>query len=186
MSSTSDATPDSTGSLDGESDSDIELAARAWSRELAGIDTDWFLVTTTIQRLAQQVEREFADVARRHGLRAGDLRVLLALRRSPEYRLSPAQLFRHLLITSGAVSKQIDQLAEAGHVVRRADPDSPRGIQIHLEPSGHRVAEEAMREISTSFCGLDQLSTEDRHEALRATMTLEHLFRLGRHAVPTD
>ncbi|MET8285325.1 MarR family winged helix-turn-helix transcriptional regulator [Streptomyces sp. NPDC048448] len=141
--------------------------AEAWARELPGLDLMPFLVSGGILRLAQQVERAFTAVARSSGIGPGDLRVLLALRRSaPDYAMSPTALFKRLMITSGAVSKQVDRLAELGLVERVSDPDVLRGVLIGLKPAGSTIAEDAMRRISTSFCGLENLSAAEAGRAL--------------------
>ncbi|MEU0033598.1 MarR family transcriptional regulator [Streptomyces sp. NPDC006333] len=149
--------------------------ADAWARELPSLDLTPFLVSGGILRLSQQVERAFTAVARSNGIGPGDLRVLLALRRSgPDYAMSPTALFKRLMITSGAVSKQVDRLAELELVERVSDPDILRGVLISLKPAGRTIAENAMLRISTSFCGLENLSAA---EAGRALEVLGHLQR---------
>jgi DNA-binding MarR family transcriptional regulator len=140
---------------EGESAGLAAIAAQ-WERELPALELRSFLVSSTILRLAARIEREFAAKSRSRGLGPGDMRVLLTLRRSgPPYALSPTALFRSLMITSGAVSKQVDRLAELGLVERAADPDQLRGILIRLRPAGHAAAEDMMREVCTSFAGLE-------------------------------
>ncbi|GAA4536830.1 MarR family winged helix-turn-helix transcriptional regulator [Pseudonocardia xishanensis] len=155
--------------------SNLDEIADAWASELPALDPTPFLLSAGILRLAQQIERAFAAVARQSGIGPGDLRILLALRRSaPDYALSPTVLFKRLMITSGAVSKQVDRLEDLGLVERIRDPDVLRGVLIRLEPAGRVVAEEAMTQISTSFCGLEGLAEAEAAE------TLEVLARLQR------
>jgi DNA-binding MarR family transcriptional regulator len=135
---------------------DLPSIAAQWQRELPGLELRSFLVSSTILRLAARIEREFAAKSRERGLGPGDMRVLLTLRRSgPSYALSPTALFRSLMVTSGAVSKQVDRLAELGLVERAADPGQLRGVLIRLRPAGRAVAEDMMREVCTSFAGLE-------------------------------
>jgi len=145
-----------------------EVAA-LWSAELPDLDLNPFLVSGTIMRLAQRLERVFTATARARGVGPGELRILLALRRSgPKYALSPTALFRSLMITSGAVSKQVDRLAELGLVARVADPDVLRGVLIQLRLAGRETAEDAMREICSANGGLENLSSEDASTVLSA------------------
>lgn len=147
--------------------SELSEIADAWARELPGLDLTPFLVSAGILRLSQQVERAFTTVARSSGIGPGDLRVLLALRRSaPDCAMSPTALFKQLMITSGAVSKQVDRLSELGLVERVADPDILRGVLISLKPAGRTIAEDAMLRISTSFCGLENLGATEAGHAL--------------------
>jgi DNA-binding MarR family transcriptional regulator len=142
---------------EGES-ADLASIAAQWERELPALDLRSFLVSSSILRLAARIEREFTAKSRDRGLGPGDMRVLLTLRRSgPSYALSPTALFRSLMVTSGAVSKQVDRLAELGLVERTADPDQLRGVLIRLRPAGRAVAEDMMREVCTSFAGLEGL-----------------------------
>lgn len=105
------------------------------------------------------------------------MRILLVLGRSaPRYAASPTELFRQLLITSGAVSKQIDRLVEIGLVTRVADPDVLRGLLVRLEPAGKEIADAAMREICSSrYSGLDQLGEEQIHICLDLLTRLQEL-----------
>jgi DNA-binding MarR family transcriptional regulator len=153
---------------------DPRRAAASWSEELDGLDVTSFMVAATVQRLSQHIERAFVAVARRHRLGPGDLRILLALRRSgPSCALSPTELFRRLLITSGAVSKQVDRLVEVGLVTRVADPDTLRGLLVRLEPGGRAIADAAMREICSDFLGLQRLDAEQARRALDALGELQ-------------
>ena len=153
-----------------------EVAA-LWSAELPGLDLNPFLVSGTIMRLAQRLERVFTATARARGVGPGELRILLALRRSaPRYALSPTALFRRLMITSGAVSKQVDRLVELGHVTRMADPDVLRGVLIQLQPSGREIAEDAMREICSANGGLENLSQGDAGTVLDALSLVGHVL----------
>ncbi len=146
----------------------VEVAER-WMHELGDLDTTPFLLVSTVQRLRGHLERAFTGLAKEYGLRPADLRVLLALRRSgPDYALSPSALFRQLMITSGAVSKQIDQLADRGLVTRVADPDVLRGLLVRLEPAGREIAEQAMRRICLSYCGLETLDGAEAQSVLAA------------------
>ena len=165
------STSDSNLRVSPPDDQEREPAAVAalWSAELPDLDLNPFLVSGTIMRLAARLERVFTATARARGVGPGELRVLLALRRSgPRYALSPTALFRSLMITSGAVSKQVDRLEELGLVARVADPDALRGVLIQLQPTGRQTAEDAMREICSANGGLENLSDQDAHTVLRA------------------
>jgi DNA-binding MarR family transcriptional regulator len=161
--------------------------AALWSVELPDLDLNPFLVSGTIMRLAQRLERVFTATARARGVGPGELRILLALRRSgPRYALSPTVLFRSLMITSGAVSKQVDRLAELGLVARVADPDVLRGVLIQLRPAGREMAEDAMREICSANGGLENLSDEDARTVLRALSLLSTVLDEAEHARRPD
>jgi len=101
-------------------------------------DLDAFVFRAAITRIATTVDHEFRVLARGVGLSVGELRVLLALRRAPApHALRPAELLRQLLVTSGAISKQIDRL-ERRRLVRRVR------ARAQLTVHGLRVVNDAM------------------------------------------
>lgn len=147
----------------------LEAMAEDWHREMPDLELRPFLVTAAVLRLAQHIERVFTERTRRRGLGPGDMRVLLALRRSrPPHQLSPTALLRQLMITSGAVSKQVDRLAALGLVERIADPDVLRGVLIRLTPAGGETAEDMMTEVCSSFAGLERMSAAEADEVIAA------------------
>jgi DNA-binding MarR family transcriptional regulator len=91
------------------------------------------------------------------------MRVLFALRRGGRpYSKRPTDLFKSLLVTSGAITKQVDRLARIDLVERLPDPEHRGGYLIHLTRQGKRVADAAMEmfsrkwSIHTAFAGLNQ------------------------------
>ena len=123
-----------------------------WQRERPDVDLTAFLISGAIKLIDQEFEGVFRRLAQAEfGIGPGDLRVLLALRRSgPDRPQRPTDLFQSLLITSGAVTKQVDRLVERGLVERLADPSYQRGSLIHLTAEGTKVADRAIEAICTT------------------------------------
>ncbi len=124
-----------------------------WLVRKPHLDTSIIRAIVLIYSLSQQMENEFRDLARsRFSLRVGDLRILFALRRSPDSGgLRPTELFRSLLITSSAVTKQVDRLIARGLVKRCPDPDTRKSFRVRLTAAGRRTADAAIQEIMESF-----------------------------------
>jgi DNA-binding MarR family transcriptional regulator len=124
-----------------------------WLVRKPHLDTSVIRTIVLIYSLSQQMENEFRDLARsRFLLRVGDLRILFALRRSGESGgLRPTELFRSLLITSSAVTKQVDRLIARGLVKRCPDPDTRKSFRVKLTPAGRRTADAAIQAIMESF-----------------------------------
>ena len=79
------------------------------------------------------------------GLNGGDYGVLAALRRAgAPHRLTPTDLARHRMMTSGGMTAAIDRLERKGLVTRLPNPDDRRGSLIELSADGLRRVEEAM------------------------------------------
>lgn len=116
----------------------IDSAIENWQSELPDIDTYSFQLVSLITMMGVQVESEFRAYSQSaFDMGTGDLRVLLSLRRAlPNYSRTPVQLEKSLLVTSGAITKQIYRLEARGLVERQRHSDGKRGWMIHLTPKG--------------------------------------------------
>src|SRR5258705_4703224 len=83
--------------------------ATTWAKERPDLDPLDYLLHIYLIRIARIVERA-ADQRSKgsHGVSSAELRVLLALRRAGgNYSRRPTDLFHALLITSGAITKNV-------------------------------------------------------------------------------
>jgi DNA-binding MarR family transcriptional regulator len=145
----------------------LNLFIDEWRRERPDVDLTAFVIAAAIKQIDQQTEAEFRRVSAGLGIGAGDLRVLFALRRSGvDSPRRPTDLFQSLLVTSGAITKQVDRLVNEGLVERLPDPSYLRGSLIRLTRRGVKVADAAIEAIcsdETSIgAAISSLSAEDR------------------------
>ncbi|MFM0173295.1 MarR family winged helix-turn-helix transcriptional regulator [Paraburkholderia sediminicola] len=124
----------------------IEFITLQWQREHSELDLSNFLLAIYFMRLGTLVEQAFDKMCQGLcGISGSDMRVLLALRRSGHpYAKRPTDLYRALLVTSGAITKKIDRLASLGMVERQHDPSHGGGFIVHLTRKGLDVVEKAI------------------------------------------
>ena len=102
-------------------------------------------VLSRVSRLARHLDRARRQVFADHGLTVWEFDVLAALRRSgAPYQLSPGQLVRETLVTSGTMTNRIDRLAARGLLHRRADPLDRRGVHVRLTDEGRQRVDSAI------------------------------------------
>ena len=130
--------------------SPVRDIATSWARERPDLDPLDYLLPIYLIRIGRIVDRVGDRKWQRlFGLSASEIRMLFALRRSGgDYALRPTDLFRALLITSGAITKKIDHLEAAGLVKRRADPADKGGFLIHLTAKGKQAADQALESLA--------------------------------------
>ena len=88
----------------------LENFIAEWRRERPDLNLSAFSIAAAIKQIDQQTEAEFRRVSAGLGIGPGDLRVLFALRRSGvDNPRRPTDLFQSLLVTSGAITKQLDR-----------------------------------------------------------------------------
>ena len=86
-------------------------------------------------------------VYERHGLGEGEFDVLAALRRTgAPFERAPGELAAHTMVTTGAMTKRLDRLAEAGLVVRRAAEGDGRRRVVALTGRGREAIDAAFTE----------------------------------------
>src|SRR3954453_10013071 len=86
-----------------------------WRRELPDLDRAPMGVVGRISLLAQLLQDEIGPDSARYGLNGGEFDVLAALRRTgAPYRLTPTELSRALLVTSGGMTNRLRSLEERG------------------------------------------------------------------------
>lgn len=143
-----------------------------WARERPDLDTSLLAVSTRLVRLGRYLDRTVADHLAPFGLHEGEVNVLAALRRSgAPYVLTPTELYRSLLVSSGAMTNRLDRLEEAGLLERTPDPDDRRRVQVGLTAAGIALIDEAfadyLRSLSELFRDLDPARAGEVADVLR-------------------
>ena len=142
----------------------VATVVEQWRAERPDLDVSPLLVIGRVHRIAQALTPELVEVYARHGLGEGDFDVLATLRRQgTPYALTPSQLVERTMVTSGAVSKRVDRLAERGLVVRRPRQSDRRSVTVALTAKGRRVIDSAMEEhVANEARLLAGLDADDR------------------------
>jgi DNA-binding MarR family transcriptional regulator len=113
-----------------------------WRHAAPGVDRSAFAVVGRISRLARLLEPELEGVFAEHGINAGEFDVLAALRRAePHHMLTPTQLSRALIVTSGGMTKRLIALEGRGLIRRRPDRDDGRSTTVSLTAEGKRLVD---------------------------------------------
>lgn len=118
-----------------------------WRRERPDIDVSPQGIIGRLHRLAAHLTTELTTVYQRHGLGEGEFDVLAALRRAgAPFERAPGELAAHTMVTTGAMTKRLDRLTEAGLVVRRPAEVDGRRRMAALTPRGLEVIDAAFAE----------------------------------------
>ncbi|WP_426245698.1 MarR family winged helix-turn-helix transcriptional regulator [Nocardioides sp. LHG3406-4] len=153
-----------------------------WNAERPDLDVSPMGVIGRLHRLADALNEQLRPVFAAAGLTDGEYDVLAALRRSgTPYELTPGELSASTLVTSGAVTKRLDRLEQAGLVTREVSAEDGRSRRIRLTPSGLELIDRVVEQhIANEHRLLSDLSDLERS---RLAHLLEHWGRsaeLGR------
>jgi DNA-binding MarR family transcriptional regulator len=127
---------------------EVDRLIAAWRRERPDLDVAPMHVLSRVTRLSRHLDlarrQAFAD----RGLEASEFDVLSALRRAgAPYELSPGQLVRETLVTSGTMTNRVDRLAGKGLVRRLPDPADRRGVIVQLTAEGRTRVDGALEQL---------------------------------------
>ena len=145
---------------------DVDAIVDAWRRERPDLDVSPLQVLSRVSRLARRLDLDRAQAFAQHNLEGWEFDVLSALRRAGRpYQLSPGQLVRQTLVTSGTMTNRVDRLTRRGLVERSADPTDRRGVIVRLTEEGQRTVDAAMADLLDRERELlGELPLEDRED----------------------
>lgn len=132
----------------------VDRVLEQWGRERPDLDVSPMGVIGRLGRLTRLLDAELRATFARHGLDPASFDVLATLRRNgPPHRLTPTELMRSAMITSGAVSQRLDRLEARGLVVRVPNAADGRGVLVALTDEGLALIDRALP---------DHVETENR------------------------
>src|SRR4051794_40842293 len=145
---------------------EVDELVAAWRRERTDLDLAPVEVFSRISRLARLLDRARRDAFIAHEIEPWEFDVLAALRRAGKpYRLSPGQLLRETMVTSGTMTNRIDRLSQRGLVERSPDPHDRRGVLVGLTATGKRAVDGAFETLLASERELlSELSAAERRD----------------------
>jgi DNA-binding MarR family transcriptional regulator len=130
-------------SLNPGSSDHVDQVREQWRAVRPDLDTWPVGIVARVGRLAAYFDEAVNDLMRRYGLARSSWDVLASLRRAgPPYELSPTQLYRGLMRTSGAMTNRLRRLEDAGLIERVPDPEDGRGLRVRLSPAGLRLVDD--------------------------------------------
>jgi DNA-binding MarR family transcriptional regulator len=169
---------------------EVDLIVAAWQHEVPGLDVEPLRVLSRLTRLARHLDLARRTAFAEHGLEVWEFDVISALRRAgAPYELSPGDLVKQTLSTSGTMTNRVDRLARRGLVERLPDPDDRRGVRVRLTATGRRLSEDALKALLARERGAARESRRLRAEPARGPPRAAHdplreLTRADPPAVP--
>ncbi|OPC78901.1 MarR family transcriptional regulator [Embleya scabrispora] len=123
----------------------VDLVLEQWGTQRPDLDASPMAVLARLSRAARLVGTELTRTFAEHGLDASSFDVLATLRRNPPpHRLSPTELMRSSMVTSGAITQRLDRLEARGLVSRSADESDGRSVLVALTDAGRELIDEAL------------------------------------------
>lgn len=144
----------------------VDQLINDWAHEMPELETSAMGIVGRVLRLGRVFEARANAALKPFGLNYTDLDVLATLRRSgAPYRLTPKELMRSVLITSGAMTAALDRLAAADLIERVANANDRRSTSAQLTGAGADLIEKAIVvRFKEAADAVDHLSADDRRK----------------------
>jgi DNA-binding MarR family transcriptional regulator len=154
----------------------IDEMNAAWERELPELDPSPLEIVGRAIIIAQYLERSVNAALEPLGLSLGQFDILATLRRQgPAGKMTPTQLMKSVMLSSGGMTNRIDRLEQAGLLRREEDPNDRRGVVVGLTMKGREVIEKAaaarFAEAKESLPPLNGNQTKELGAMLRSWLT---------------
>lgn len=145
---------------------EVDALVEAWARERPDLDVAPMRVLSRVTRLARHLDRQRAAAFSAHDLETWEFDVLAALRRAgAPNQLSPGQLLRETLVTSGTMTNRVDRLTTRGLVERDLHPEDKRGVLVRLTDPGRVAVDAALADLLVAERQLlAGVAEEDQHQ----------------------
>ncbi|MFI1970623.1 MarR family transcriptional regulator [Streptomyces cinnamoneus] len=132
----------------------VDHVLEQWAQRRPDLDVSPMAVIGRLQRLSLLVGSELRRTFAAHDLDAASFDVLATLRRSEApHRLTPAELMRSAMVTSGAITQRLDRLEARGLVTRTPSESDGRSVLVSLTDEGQDLIDRALP---------DHIATENR------------------------
>ncbi|GEL18881.1 MarR family winged helix-turn-helix transcriptional regulator [Pseudonocardia asaccharolytica] len=123
----------------------VDRILEQWAAERPDLDVSPMAVLGRLTRASLLVGAELRRTFSTHDLDAASFDVLATLRRSgPPYRLSPTELMRSAMVTSGAITQRLDRIQARGLVTRTPSDADGRGVHVTLTEDGRKLIDRAL------------------------------------------
>lgn len=133
---------------DGSRADEVDRLIAAWRRERPDLDVAPMQVLSRVSRLARHLNRQRSAAFAAHALETWEFDVLAALRRAGvPYQLSPGQLLRETMVTSGTMTNRVDRLEARGLVARDDHPEDRRAVLVRLTRTGLTTVDQALSDL---------------------------------------
>jgi DNA-binding MarR family transcriptional regulator len=130
----------------------VDRILEQWRAVRPDVDVSPMAVIGRLSRTSRLVDAELRRTFEGHGLDAASFDVLATLRRSGGV-LTPGELTRSAMVTSGAITQRLDRLEDRGLVTRARSTADGRGVRVQLTEEGRALIDAALP---------DHVATENR------------------------
>lgn len=120
----------------------VDKILQQWLTVRPDLDCSSMGVVGRLRRTSESWKEKLAVVFKAHDLSNIEFDILATIRRSGPEPITPTELYKTLMLSSGAVSTRIEQLVKRGLVERVASAEDRRSCKVALTTQGLTLIDE--------------------------------------------
>lgn len=122
----------------------VDLILQQWKRARPDLNCASMGIVGRLGRVRNNWHAELENVFKDYGLSSIEFDILATMRRNNSSGITPTELYKSLMISSGAVSTRIEQLVKEGLVERISSQQDRRSCKVILTNKGLDIIDRAL------------------------------------------
>lgn len=122
----------------------VDKILEQWAVARPDLDCSSMGVVGRLRRTSNQWKVQMDSVFKAHDLSSVEFDILATMRRSDPAGITPTELYKTLMLSSGAVSTRIEQLVKRGFVQRLLSDQDRRSCKVTLTDEGMKHIDAAL------------------------------------------
>ena len=150
----------------------VEKILEQWRQERPDLDVYPMGMIGRLKRLGNLVSTQLSTVYSKYGLNSASFDVIATLRRAGSpYQLSPSELIKWTMVTSGTMTNRLDRLEAQDLIERRTNPEDARSSVVALTKKGFSLIEQILSEHVENQHNIITALTEEERVQMNGLLT---------------
>mgnify|MGYP000023228363 CR=1 FL=1 len=143
----------------------VDSILEQWSQARPDLDCSSMGVVGRLRRTNNQWKAKMDSIFKAHDLSSVEFDILATMRRSDPDGITPTELYKTLMLSSGAVSTRIEQLVKRGFVKRLLSDQDRRSCKVTLTEKGVNMIDAALNDhVSNMDAMLSVLEPQEQQQ----------------------
>ncbi len=146
------------------SESTVDEIVQQWNQVRPDLDCQSMGIVARLRRTNTQWQKQIDALFKQRGLSAIEFDILATMRRM-DGTVTPTDIYRSTMLSSGAVSTNLEKLVQSGWVARIASEQDRRSCKVHLTERGVALVDSVVTEHVANMDSLvSPLSVKERQQ----------------------
>ena len=144
----------------------VDSILTQWKTVRSDLDCSSMGVIGRLRRTSNAWQSKMDKIFREYGLSSIEFDILATVRRSSPSGITPTELYKTLMLSSGAVSTRLEQLVKEGLVERISSENARRSCKVVLTSKGIDLVDVALNAHVENMDKMLEVLTDNEQEQL--------------------